>query len=149
MARRRPSLIFYGPQIFPAPARPNVEAVNAEIEQRPNQIQAKWDQLARFSSPLVKNLVARQANDLERLEMQNPERPAGRELFRKISSDAQLGQGINITNPAPETPEPTDICPGEGRYAIVAPQRTHQMWTRSQEKARKEKFGTTDQVILE
>ena len=144
---RRPSMIFYGPQIAPQPEEPNMPAINRDIAERQNQIQAKWDQFARFSSPLVKKLVETRASDLERIDQRNRGFLAGREIMLKVSQRTQLGQAIAVTNPAPELPEPTKTRPGAGKYAKMATKRTHSMITRSQEKFQNEKFRSQQEIL--
>ena len=144
---RRPSMIFYGPQIAPRPEEPNMPAINQDIAERQTQIQAKWDQFARFSSPLVKKLVERQASDLERMAQRNRGFLTGREIMLKVSQKTQLGQAIVVTNPAPELQEPTETRPGDGKYAKMANKRTHSMITRSQERFQTEKFRSEQEIL--
>ena len=144
---RRPSMIFYGPQIAPQPEEPNMPAINRDIAERQNQIQAKWNQFARFSSPLVKKLVERQASDLERIDQRNRGFLAGREIMLKVSQKTQLGQAIEITNPVPEFQEPTETRPGGGKYAKMANKRTHSMMTRSQKRFQNEKFRSQQEIL--
>lgn len=144
---RRPSMIFYGPQIAPQPEAPNMPAINRDIAERQSQIQAKWDQFARFSSPLVKKLVERQASDLERIDQRNRGFLAGREIMLKVSKRTQLGQATEVTNPDPEIPEPTETHPGDGKYAKMRNKRTHSMVTRSQEKFQNEKFRSQQEIL--
>ena len=144
---RRPSMIFYGPQIAPQPEEPNMPAINRDIAERQSQIQAKWDQFARFSSPLVKKLVERQASDLERIDQRNRGFMAGREIMLKVSKRTQLGQATAVTNPDPEIPEPTETHPGDGKYAKMPNKRTHSMVTRSQEKFQNEKFRSQQEIL--
>ena len=139
---RRPSEIFYGAQISVSQEEPDLDTINQAILETPNQIQAKYDQLSVFSSPLVKKMVAENAADLERMERRNRWPLAGKEMFVKLARDSQLGLGNRNMSTINPTSAPTPTRSGTGRYAMLAPPREHNMWLRSQERARKERFDT-------
>ena len=139
---RRPSGIFYGVQIN-YPLQPDQEAVDRRIGENPNIYRAKWDQLSEFSSPLGKKFATENALSLERMGQSSAYGGNSSNIFRKMRSDSQLGVGLDIINPEPEPRESTETRSGSGKYSTTNRPREHPMWTRSQEKLRKEKFSQT------
>ena len=135
----RPSEIFVGGAFSPGPKKPNAAQVEETVNENPNVVRAKWSQLSKYSSPFCKKIADQFALDLERMQQMNAWQYSGKELSTKIARDSQLALGNQRVRPAPESPE-TRTLPGAGKYAKVNPPRKHQMWTRSQEKIRKEKF---------
>ena len=137
---QRPDEIFVGGAFSPGPKKPNRAQVEETVNENPNVVRAKWSQLTKFSSPFSKKIADQFALDLERMQRMNAWKYSGRELSLKIARDSQLALGNQHVQPAPEIPETTRTRPGAGKYAHVLPPRIHPMWTRSQEKTRKEKF---------
>ena len=137
---RRPSGIFYGVQIN-YPIQPDQEAVERRIAENPNIYKAKWDQIGEFSSPLGKKFASENALSLERMSQLSAYGGNSSKIFRTKRRDTQLGIGIDVINPEPQPRETTETKSGSGKYSATNPPREHPMWTRSQEKIRKEKFS--------
>ena len=137
--QNQPTSIFQGGELVLSPRKKSQAEIQRKIgEKTPNEIREKWVGKIQAGSELSKKFSREKFKELERLELENSWKKNSTQITNELARENQLGSHNSEIS---QSSGNATTKPGDGKYAQVKPFYPEtQMWLRSYESNRKEKF---------